>query len=525
MDHGLVTFWFVVATCLLGMAAVWTHTRFAGLGWLVVYSVILLLAVLGRSLEQGAVVYSAAALWALFVLLPGLIGRVYNRRFMQQDYVGARRVAQVIRLLHPADGWIEMPKIIDALELAKRGELTAASETLNRFREVKSTIGQVAIVNLYRITNRWDELLTWLSERREQFERNPHLSPVVLRTLGETGDVRGLVRFYDEHRKEIGKLAPAADRDICRLMLFAFCGRRQAVEKLFGGSLAVLPAPVRAFWLATADLEAGATESAKHQLEELLPGADPLLRSAIERRLSRISVAAEPLDSTAERVLDKVLTEQSHEERFGSRRSLFSSRARATQILVAVNVLAFLAESWLGGATDLYVLYQLGAAFGPAVREGQWWRLIAALFLHFGALHLAMNMIGLWVLGPFVEYALGFRRFVLVYLLAGIGSMATVMALSSFMNAEPLVVGASGCVMGLVGATGSLMLRGWLREKALAAKRRLALMILIVTMQVLFDSVVPQVSMTAHLSGALIGFVATFLFRDRLTTGGVGGKE
>jgi membrane associated rhomboid family serine protease len=71
--------------------------------------------------------------------------------------------------------------------------------------------------------------------------------------------------------------------------------------------------------------------------------------------------------------------------------------------------------------------------------------------------------------------------------------------------------------MGLVGATGSLMLRGWLREKALAAKRRLLLMLLIVSMQILFDLTIPHVSMTAHLSGVFIGFAATIFLHDRLT--------
>ena len=301
-------------------------------------------------------------------------------------------------------------------------------------------------------------------------------------------------------------------------MLFAFCGKRQAVENLFAGTLAVLPAPVRAFWLATADLQAGASQSAKRQFDELLPGADPVLRTAIERRLSRISIPPEPFDATAERVVENAATEHGHEEKFGLQRSLFSSRARATQILIALNVLMFAVESYLGGSDDGRVLYRLGALFPPAVRAGEWWRLIMATFLHFGALHLTMNMLGLWFLGPFVEFALGFRRFLLVYLLAGVGSMATVMAISSGANAESLTVGASGCVMGLVGATGSLMLRSWLRENALAAKRRLGLMLLIVSMQVLFDSVTPHVSMTAHLSGAIIGFAAVMILRDRLKT-------
>ena len=60
------------------------------------------------------------------------------------------------------------------------------------------------------------------------------------------------------------------------------------------------------------------------------------------------------------------------------------------------------------------------------------------------------------------------------------------------------------------------MLRGWLREKAISAKRRLIAMLAIVAMQSVFDSMVPQVSMTAHLSGALIGFAAALILRDRL---------
>ena len=50
------------------------------------------------------------------------------------------------------------------------------------------------------------------------------------------------------------------------------------------------------------------------------------------------------------------------------------------------------------------------------------------------------------------------------------------------------------------------------------AKRRLVAVLLIILMQSAFDSMVPQVSMTAHLSGALIGFIATMVLRDRLTS-------
>ena len=132
-----------------------------------------------------------------------------------------------------------------------------------------------------------------------------------------------------------------------------------------------------------------------------------------------------------------------------------------------------------------------------------------------------MNMLALWLLGPFVEFALGWRRFLPLYLLSGLGAAGVVMGLASGPNGDQLMVGASGCIMGLVGATGALMLRGWLREKALAARKRLMVVLLIVAMQIVFDSFVPQASMTAHLSGAFIGFAATMILRDRLRISGV----
>ena len=60
------------------------------------------------------------------------------------------------------------------------------------------------------------------------------------------------------------------------------------------------------------------------------------------------------------------------------------------------------------------------------------------------------------------------------------------------------------------------MLRGWLRENAIAAKHRLFAIFMIVATQTLFDFVVPNVSMIGHLSGACIGFAAAMILRDRL---------
>jgi rhomboid protease GluP len=369
---------------------------------------------------------------------------------------------------------------------------------------------------LYRIAGQWEELLEWEVRQSRELERMPQLLHVRLRARGEVGDLRGLVEMYDQHQAQIGKLTPVPSRDLCRLMLFAFCGKRAPAERLFAGSLSVLPATTQRFWLATADLAAGDRDAAKRELEKLLPSADAPMRLAIERRVARLSTPLAAPDAFVEGVIEAATLEQSHDDSFGARPTLFSKLARATQMLIVLNVVMFGAELGLGGSTNGEALYRLGALFPPAVRGGEWWRLVAAIFLHFGVLHLAMNMIALWMLGPFTEFALGFRRFLLIYMLTGIGSMGFVMAFASGPNGEQVTVGASGSVMGLIGATGALMLRGWWREKARAAQRRLIAMLTIVATQAAFDAVVPQVSMAAHLSGAVIGFGATLLLADRL---------
>jgi rhomboid protease GluP len=531
MDSSLIIFLSVCSLSLTGLVVALTRLRAAAKGWIVVFLLILFVSTVGWLREQRALIYLGLGMWMLFVLTPGLISRLHFRSFLQQNFSAARRFARIISFLHPADGWREQPQIAAAMELAQRGDFDAASAALRRYDNVKSLPGVVAIINLHRMTQQWDALLEWESRHREDLKRQPFFFQTLLRARGETGDVAGLIEYYQTHKAQISKLEPAASRDLCRLMLFVFTGRRDLVEGLLDGSLKTLPVSTRQFWLATAELAAGDYLSARTQLEALLPLADPPLRLAIQHRLEKSqTLGSQPSPATAtgapnpvsaltttDAILHDILLEQQHERNFGTSRTIFSKLARGTQILFLLNVLMFGLEMLRGGGENLDTLYRLGAFFPPAIHSGQWWRLISSLFLHYGPLHLTMNMIALALLGPFVEFALGHRKYFLVYFAAGIGSMGIVLGLASRHAAPQLMVGASGCVMGLVGATGALMLRGWIRDRALSARRRLMSAASIVVMQTVFDALVPQVSMTAHLSGALIGFLVALAIRDRLS--------
>ena len=90
-----------------------------------------------------------------------------------------------------------------------------------------------------------------------------------------------------------------------------------------------------------------------------------------------------------------------------------------------------------------------GAGFGPATKDGEWWRLASAMFLHFGLVHLAMNMWALWDGGRLVERLYGSARFVVIYFASGLtGNLASLIAQGD----QAVSGGASGAVFGVYGA-------------------------------------------------------------------------
>lgn len=85
----------------------------------------------------------------------------------------------------------------------------------------------------------------------------------------------------------------------------------------------------------------------------------------------------------------------------------------------------------------------------PGVADGAVWQLITSGFTHIEILHIGMNMLALWFLGPPLERALGRARFLAVYLLSLFAGSVTVMW---FAAPSSSTLGASGAIFGLIGA-------------------------------------------------------------------------
>jgi rhomboid protease GluP len=133
--------------------------------------------------------------------------------------------------------------------------------------------------------------------------------------------------------------------------------------------------------------------------------------------------------------------------------------------------------------------------------------------VHYGVLHIAFNLYALYLLGPALEQMIGSFKFLLSYLISGLGSSAGVVLLRMLhLTKADQLVGASGCVMGVIGVSAGLLLRH--RQSPLAG-RRLRNILVIVALQTVFDLTTPQVSLGAHLSGFTTGLVVGIILAAR----------
>ena len=133
-----------------------------------------------------------------------------------------------------------------------------------------------------------------------------------------------------------------------------------------------------------------------------------------------------------------------------------------SKVLIAINVAVWILITATGGGASPWVsrfsLLPVGRPVGmndgtvqmiDGVVDGAWWQLVTSMFTHVSLLHIGVNMLALWFLGPQLEAVVGRARFLTIYLLSGLVGSAFVYWLSPEYG---YTYGASGAVFGLMGA-------------------------------------------------------------------------
>jgi membrane associated rhomboid family serine protease len=193
-----------------------------------------------------------------------------------------------------------------------------------------------------------------------------------------------------------------------------------------------------------------------------------------------------------------------------ARKAQRSARARplggtggitVTKVLVAANVVVYLlavASSSGGFSPSDQFIIEWGL-FGPAVADGEWWRLITAAFLHANLIHILFNMLMLWWFGQALEAAVGPVRFAGIYAVSALAGSAGALLLAP----ETFTVGASGAVFGILGA-GLVLERQQIWVFGGSALG-------VVVLNVVFSFLISSISIGGHIGGLVGGALATLV--------------
>lgn len=178
-------------------------------------------------------------------------------------------------------------------------------------------------------------------------------------------------------------------------------------------------------------------------------------------------------------------------------------------VLIAVNILCFFWLEFHGSTENAAFMVEHGAMYVPlVVREGEYYRLLTAVFMHFGISHLVNNMVILFVLGDNLERALGKVKYLVFYLICGVGANVFSMVVSIREYELAVSAGASGAIFGVIGGLLYVVIRNRGRLEDLST-RQLALF---VACSLYFGFTSTGIDNAAHVGGLVLGFLLAAIF-------------
>ena len=175
-----------------------------------------------------------------------------------------------------------------------------------------------------------------------------------------------------------------------------------------------------------------------------------------------------------------------------------------TILLVIINVVVFFALSFRGMTEDAIFMMEHGAMYTPLVQaSGEYYRLFTSMFLHFGFEHLMNNMLILLVMGMILEPQIGIVKYLILYLLSGLGGNAISAGWEWMTNDYAVSAGASGAIFGIIGGLLYIAIRnrgriGNLTERGL---------IFMIVLSLYYGFTSSGVDNIAHIGGLLSGFI------------------
>ena len=192
--------------------------------------------------------------------------------------------------------------------------------------------------------------------------------------------------------------------------------------------------------------------------------------------------------------------------------SFIRSRQPLNLLIVAVNIIVFVALSFLGDTGNAHFMLDHGAGFTPLILEnGEYCRLITSMFLHFGAEHLFYNMLILIFLGDTLEKTAGKVRYIVIYMVGGIAGNVLSVLCDMKTGEYAVSAGASGAIFAVIGSLIWIVIRNKGKLEDYSGKR----LIFMAALSVAQGLTSTGVDNWAHIGGLAGGFLlAVLLYRS-----------
>lgn len=186
---------------------------------------------------------------------------------------------------------------------------------------------------------------------------------------------------------------------------------------------------------------------------------------------------------------------------------MYQKKAPCTITLLGINIVVFFYLALQGRTEDPVYMLEHGAMYVPLVQQGEYYRMITSMFLHFDISHLGNNMLTLGLLGWQLELEIGKVKYLLIYFGAGIGGNL-LSALMEVSGSEFAVsAGASGAIFGIIGALLYIAMRNHGRIGRISGRGILFMAVL--TLYYGFSST--GIDNFAHIGGLVTGFLLAVL--------------
>ena len=434
----------------------------------------------GRGTEAVAV---SLGVLALLVLLPIWVRHRLWELILSGDLKRARRLHPLLHLACWGSARRTMTALLAAASHLAAGDSQAADDQFRAMLEGRSRNVRRRLLgyqlSLYLGVRRWEHAIALF----EAYSSVPGVATATMlyqmvRAYAETG------HFGDAcwclRTAESCGLVPrfaTVTRLLAYTALFALTGRLRQLIEFFEGhkrTFRGLPKPFQPYWIGVCHQARGDASAAREAFDRVLSlcgRADETWRQAVQRRTEAVGDAESPEPLSAVALPEELQEELAALDPLARPHrtqtlSLFGGLGRVTAVLILLNVGVWLVMETSGSSSSSRDLVRFGANVPTLVKDGEYWRLVASMFIHVGLLHLLFNSYGCYLLGTFLERFTGSTRMFIIYMLSGLaGSVASAGA-----GRHAASAGASGAIFGLLGA--SIVLLVWRSKGSPAAGAR-----------------------------------------------------